>query len=149
MELVTTPDMAKFTSAKDVRIVSDCGSMCTNMKAGETRNLPRALFSAALVAGLIPDEPLEVAQEPEPENQTQEVTVSTGLIEACTTLIARGNPNDFTLIGQPRAASVKKLVDFEFTTKDVERAFSEAMHEVEQDGNKSTEHTESSSSAAE
>lgn len=148
MELATTTDRAKFTAPRDVRIVSDCGSMCVIFEAGETRLLPSPLYTAALVAGLIPEDPLEVAQEPLPENQTQEKKVSEGLIEACKTLIARGNPHDFTLVGQPRAASVKKLVDFDFTLKEVERAFSEAMHEVEQDGDESTKLTESSSSAA-
>jgi hypothetical protein len=57
--------------------------------------------------------------------------VAEGLLDACKTLIARGNPNDFTQMGQPRTAAVKKLVDFEFTANDVRRAFEQAMFEVE------------------
>lgn len=148
MELKDMPETAEFTAAVDVRIVSDCGSMCTNFKAGETKNIRRELYSAALVAGLMPEGELELAADPLVKPKTQEATVSEGLIEACKTLIARGSTVDFTIAGQPRAASVKKLVDFDFTLKDVERAFSEAMHEVDQDGDKSAEHTESSSSAA-
>ena len=41
-----------------------------------------------------------------------------------------------------------QYVDFSFTTKDVESAFLEAMHEVEQDGDDSKEHSEQSSVAA-
>jgi len=146
------PASAEFTAAAATRIVADSGIMCANFEAGETRRIPEVLFDAALMHGLMPEEPLELSPEPQPEpepGKEAEDVVATGLIEACKTLISRGNPEDFTVVGQPRAASVKKLVDFHFTTKDVERAFSEAMHEVEQDGNDSTEHPEPSSSAAE
>jgi len=140
---------AEFTAATSVRIVSEDGSMCANFEAGETRTIPKVLFNAALTHGLMPVGSLEVEPPPEVKQLPQEEIVSTGLIEACKILIARGNPADFTVVGQPRAASVKKLVDFNFTTKDVERAFSEAMHEVEQDGDDSTEHSEQSSSVTE
>jgi len=149
MELVDKrPLSASFTAARDVRIVSELGNMCANFEAGETRKIPRALFAAALTAGLIPEEPLEPAPEP-PKNQTREVTVREGLLEASRKLILRGNPKDFTMNGQPRAASAKKLVDFDFTVAELRTAFEEAMHEVEQDGNDSTEHSEPSSVAAE
>ena len=72
-----------------------------------------------------------------------------GLIDACKMLITRGNPDDFTIPGYPRAASAKKLVDFDFSTRDLHDAFAEAMHEVEQDGDDSTEHSEPVSESAE
>ena len=143
------PLLAEFTATTATRIVSPDGSRCMNFEAGETRAVHRDLFAAAIAQHLVPMEPLEYAVPELPENKPQEVTVMEGLVEACTTLIIRGNPNDFTLIGQPRAASVKKLVDFNFTTNDVKRAFEQAMHEVEQNGDDSTEHPESSVSAAE
>jgi len=145
----TRPAAAAFTAAVATRIVADNGTMCANFEAGETRTIPKVLFDAALQHGLIPVKSLQAAPMPEPVKPPQEEIVADGLIEACKKLITRGNPDDFTVVGQPRAASVKKLVDFSFTTKDVERAFGEAMHEVEQDGDESTEHSEPSSSAAE
>jgi len=148
MEL-PTKQSAAFTAAVATRIVDDAGTMCANFEAGETRTIPKVLFNAALVGGLMPTEPLEVEPPAEVKKRPQEEVISTGLIEACKTLIAKGNPADFTVVGQPRAASVKKLVDFHFTNKDVERAFSEAMHEVEQDGDDSKEHSEPSGGVTE
>lgn len=148
MELDNRPASAKFTASVDTRIVAANGSMCAVFEAGQTRIIPKALFDAALTHGLVPEEPLEMAPPP-PANKPQKVVVEDGLLEACKTLIIRGNPQDFTMSGKPRAASVKKLVDFNFTTKDVERAFEEAMHEVEQDGDDDTQHSEPVISAAE
>jgi len=143
------PLMAKFTATLPTRVVSDCGSMCAIFEAGETLSINRKLFTAAIAAGLVPEEPLIVQTPPVVVQKSQEEVVVDGLLEACKLLIAKGDPGDFTMTGFPRAASVKKLVDFHFTTKDIERAFGEAMHEVERDGNDSTEHSEPVSSAAE
>jgi hypothetical protein len=151
MELMkeSRPASAAFTAAVETRIVDDCGTMCAVFQAGETRFIPRVLFDAALTHGLMPVDPLELAPVAPVKPPPKEEIVATGLVGACKELIARGNPEDFTVVGQPRAASVKKLVDFNFTTKEVERAFSEAMHEVEQDGDDSTESAEPSSVTAE
>ena len=143
------PASAAFTASVATRIVSEGGNMCAVFEAGETRIIPKVLFNAALTHGLMPAESLETVPVPEPKKQSQEEIVEDGLVEACKVLIAKGNPADFTVVGHPRTASVKKLVDFEFTTKDVENAFLEAMHEVEQDGDDSKEHSEQSSVAAE
>lgn len=145
----TRPASATFTSPAAVRIVAADGTMCAVFEAGETRTIPKALFEEALKYGMMPDGPLDAAPPPEPPKPPQEEIVADGLVVAIKKLITRGNPDDFTIVGQPRAASVKKLVDFSFTSKDVERAFGEAMHEVEQDGDESTEHSEPSSSTAE
>lgn len=149
MELAKEKDSAAFTATVATRIVSEDGSMCASLSAGETRTLPRVLFNAALTGGLMPETTLKIEAPAKVQSPPQEEVIKVGLIEACKTLIARGNSADFTVVGQPRAASVKKLVDFHFTNKDVEVAFSEAMHEVEQDGNDSTEHPEPSSSVTE
>lgn len=143
------PMMAKFTAIEATRIVADNGTKCMNFEAGETLAVHRDLFTAAMAAGLVPEESLEFKPVPQPANKSQKDRVADGLLEACMTLIARGNPADFTLTGQPRAASVKKLVDFDFTNNDVRLAFEQAIHEVEQDGDDSTEHSESSSLATE
>ena len=148
MELNDKPQTAKFTASRDVRLVSDAGDMCTNFEAGETKVIHRSLFAVAIREGLVPEEPLE-APPPPVVKPPQEKIVSDGLVEACKTLILRGVPGDFTIHGKPRAASVKKLVDFDFTARDVADAFEKAMHEVEQDGNNDEERTEPSSSAAE
>jgi hypothetical protein len=44
---------------------------------------------------------------------------------------------------------VRKLVDFDFTARDVREAFEQAMFEVENDGNNSEELAEPSSSVTE
>ena len=151
---------ARFTSARAVRIVSPIGDKSQNFEAGETASVHRDMWAVAIAAGLIPEENLgqgtvrqeldvgtiEVPPAPAP---SQEEIVSEGLLDACKTLIARGDPNDFTQLGQPRAAAIKKLVDFDFTANDVRRAFEQAMFEVENDGNDSTESAEPSSSTAE
>lgn len=147
MELDNRPASAEFTAARDVRIVSELGNMCSNFTAGETRRIPKALFNAALVAGLLPEESLQVSIPV--KKPTQAIIVSDGLSEACKTLITRGVPEDFTVSGYPRAASVAKLVDFNFTAADMRVAFEKAMHEVNGDGNDSTEHSEPSSVTAE
>jgi hypothetical protein len=144
----TKPGSATFLATVAVRIVDSGGVMCANFAAGESREIPAILFDAALLAGLIPESAVEAPPVNAPP-PPQEVTVADGLKAAVKTLIIRAEPNDFTVVGNPRAASVKKLVDFEFTAKDIEKAFSEAMHEVEQDGNDSPEHSESSSESAE
>jgi hypothetical protein len=149
MELSKTKKAAAFTAAAATRIVSADGSMCASFEAGETRVIPSVLFDAALTHGMVPEGPLELEPPAEEPGPPQEEVISAGLIEACRTLIIRGNKADFTVVGLPRAASVKKLVDFHFTNKDVERAFSEALHEVEIDGDDSTEHSEPSSSVTE
>lgn len=155
MELQKQP--APFTAPRATRIVSTDGSMCMNFEAGQTRDVPSKMFSEAVAAGLIPEGRLEgyeapavvkvdaVAEKP----PTKQEKIFAGVLEACKTLIARGNPADFTQMGSPRTSSVKKLVDFDFTAQDVRRAFEQAMFEVEQDGNNSTEPTEPSSSTAE
>lgn len=144
---------AKFTSPRDVTIVSPDGSKCQHFEAGETKAVHEALFGVAVQSGLMPEEPLDIASHEKaveaPPKLSREEIVQAGLLEACRTLILRGNPGDFTMAGQPRAAAVKKLVNFDFTANDVRRAFEEASLEVETDGNDSTEHSESSSSAAE
>ena len=142
--------MKKFIAAKDTRIVSDDGSMCMNFESGQERLVHPWLFSAAIRGGLVPTEPLEVVEEKEPEvrKSTEEETADQ-VLEAVKTLVARGDPNDFTQLGQPRTASVKKLVDCEFTAAEVQRAFEQAMFEVETSGDESTEHSESSSSDTE
>jgi len=142
MELDNRPPSAEFTAARNVRIVSELGNMCSVFAAGETRRIPKALFNAALVAGLIPEGPLEISTPV--KKPSQAVIVSDGLNEACKKLIVRGVPEDFTVSGYPRAASVRKLVDFDFTAADMRTAFEEAMHEVNGDGNNSTEHSEPS-----
>lgn len=148
MELIDSrPTKMAFTAALDTRIVSGDGSMCVIFEAGETIIIQRSLFVAATAAGLVPEASLE-APPNEPERKSSEEIVTQGLIEACKVLIMRGDPKDFLISGQPRAASVKKIVDFQFTNKDVERAFEEAIHEVEQHDNESTQHSESSISAA-
>ena len=136
------PLTAKFTSPRDLTLVAPDGSRCQIFKAGETVPVHRDLFGEAINHGMVPADPDDLSPPKPVENQTEEVTVKEGLIEACKVLIARGNPGDFTIPGFPRAASAKKLVDFDFTTKDLKEAFAEAMHEVEQDGNDSTEHSE-------
>ncbi len=143
------PDMASFTAAKAVRVMAADGSHSAIFEAGESKKIRKELFVAAVEAGLVPDEELKVIAPPKVVNISKEQRLETGLIAAIKTLIARGNTDDFTVVGNPRTASVKKLVDFDFTTKDVERAFLEAVHEVEQDGNDSTQHSEPSSVAAE
>lgn len=152
MEFSERPQMAKFTAAVATRVVSPDGSQCMNFEPGQTRSVPKSMFGVAIAAGLMPEEPLEkdaISAEVAVDKRSQEEIVMEGLVEACKQLIARGNPNDFTVVGQPRAASVKKLVDFEqFTARDVHRAFEQATSEVE-NGNHSTEHTESSSSDSE
>ncbi len=144
----TRPISAKFTAPHDVTIVSEDGGQCAVFEAGQTREIGRRLFSCAITAGLIPETPIE-APPAVPENKTREESVSEGLLEACKILIARGNPGDFTVVGHPRAAPLKKLVNFDFTGREAKEAFDLAMHEVEQDGNDSPEHSESSSSVTE
>jgi hypothetical protein len=129
---------AKFTAARATRLVSPNGAKSQNFEAGETKEVHKDLWSVAIASGLMPEEALEKSEpapapveEPVAEKQSQEDLVSEGLLDACKTLIARGNPNDFTQMGQPRTAAVKKLVDFEFTANDVRRAFEQAMFEVE------------------
>ena len=143
------PVQAKFTAIEKTRIVADNGTKCMNFEPGETLLVHRDLFTAAIAAGLVPEEPLDFKPLPIPENKPQEVKIREELLEVCKQLIAKGDPADFTMLGQPRAASVKKLVDFDFTGRDVQVAFEEAMHEVEQHGNDSTKHSEPSSVAAE
>jgi hypothetical protein len=119
-------------------------------KAGETLNVHRDLFAPAIEAGLVPVDSLEpeVLKEPVKVKVTQE-SLDRELIEACKELIAKGIPEDFTLVGLPRAASVKKLVKSNFTARDVTKAFETAMYEVETDGDDSKKCSEPSSSAAE
>ena len=144
------PLTARFTSPRDVTLVAPDGSRCQIFKAGETAEVHKSMFGVAVDHGLMPEDPLEKIAEPVvPENKPQEVQVMDGLVEACTTLIVRANPQDFKLNGEPRAASVKKLVNFDFTAKDVQRAFEQAMHEVDQNGNDSSEHSESVSEPTE
>lgn len=150
MELPKQIETTEFTAAVWTRIVSPDGSKCMLFEAGQTLKVPKDMYGVAMQAGLIPEKPENVSVQVEAEakprkKQSQEAMVMEGLVEACRTLIVRGNPQDFTLVGLPRSSSVKKLVDFEFTKKDVERAFEQAMHEVEQDGDDSTEHSEPSS----
>lgn len=136
------PLTARFTSPRDLTLVAPDGSRCQIFKAGETVQVHRDLFGEAINHGMVPADPDDLSPPKPVENQTQEVAVKDGLVEACKVLIARGNPGDFTIPGFPRAASAKKLVDFDFTTRDLKEAFAEAMHEVEQDGDDSTEHSE-------
>jgi len=146
-----TPARADFMAATDTRIVSAHGDMCMNFKAGETRGVPREMFPAAIAAGLVPIDSLEIPEEPkEPVmKQSKEETIESGLLEACKLLIARGNPADFTQVGLPRAASIKKLVNFDFNGQQAKRAFELAMFEVENDGDEGTEPAESSGSTTE
>lgn len=145
----TRPLLASFTSPRNVTIVSEDGSQCVIFEAGESKKISRRLFNVALTSGLVPDESLDAAPVM-PENKTRGETVSEGLLGACKTLIARGLDKDFTMVGQPRAASLKKLVNFDFTGREAQSAFELAMHEieVEQNGDNSPKHPEQSVIAA-
>lgn len=142
--------MARFTASEATRIVADNGTKCANFEAGETLSIHKDLFAPAIRAGLVPEEPLKEADVPKPphrELRTRQEIIDEELLAACRELISKGNPNDFTRLGQPRVSSVKKLVNSEnFTAKDAQRAFEQAMFEVSQDGHDDTEHTQSSSS---
>ena len=144
------PLIARFMSPKAARIVAENGTKCQNFEAGETARVHRDLFAPAIAAGLVPVDSLEAElEEPEKPPVVTEESVFRKLVDVVTELIARGNPADFTTVGQPKAAVVKKLVDFNFTADMVRRAFDQAMHEVEQDGSDSKEHSESGSVATE
>ena len=142
------PMTARFTSPREVFLVAPDGSRCQRFQAGETLPVHRDLFATAIDKGLVPEESLEYKEPEKPVNKTRETSVKEGLLEACKTLIIRANPADFTTTGKPRAASIKKLVDFDFTAKDANTAFALAIHEVEQYGDDSKEHSESSGSAS-
>ena len=151
MELQTDdrPLTARFTAIRATRIVADNGTKCMNFEAGETLNVHRDLFSAAMRAGLVPEGPLQSEAPAVVERKSTEEETADQVLEAVKILVARGNPADFTQLGKPRTASVKKLVDCDFTGADVQRAFEQAMFEVEQGGDESTEHSEPSSSDTE
>jgi hypothetical protein len=141
----------EFTAITETRIVADNGTKCMNFEAGQTRFVHKDLYSAAINAGLVPVgrvPDVEAEASPPPKKSGEEI-VAEKVLEAVQTLVARGNPADFTQLGKPRTASVKKLVDCEFTAMDVERAFEQAMFEVEQRGDESTESPESNSSDSE
>jgi len=142
-------ESAAFTAIKATRVVSEDGSRCMNFQDGETRPVHHTLFAAALKAGLVPQTELNMPEPAAPASgrSTQQV-VEHEVLDAVRTLVARGNPADFTQWGKPRTASVKKLVNCHFTGADVQRAFEQAMFEVEQGGNESTEHSEPGSSAS-
>ena len=146
----STARMAKFIASADTRLVAPDGSRCQLFGAGETRLVHEALWGVAIQAGLMPERPEEISKSqvteapPSPRLSTEEETASQ-VLDAVRTLVARGNPADFTALGKPRTASVKKLVDCDFTGADVQRAFEQAMFEVEQSGDESTEHSEPSS----
>lgn len=146
----SNPDVAKFTASVEGRIVSENGAKCSVFEAGETVLLHRDLWKPAMSAGLVPEGELAPQEEPEPAHtKSKEEQIHEGLVDAVKTLIVRGDTNSFTQLGRPRTASVKKLVDFDFKAKDVDRAFEQAMFEVEQYGDNSQEHSESSSDATE
>ena len=142
-------EQAEFTAIQATRLVDPDGTMCMNFEAGQTRAVPRLLFSEAIKAGLVPEGPLEHKEPKAAERKSAEEETADQVLDAVKTLVARGNPADFTQLGKPRAASVKKLVDCEFTGAEVQRAFEQAMFEVEQGGDESTQHPESNSSDSE
>lgn len=135
---------AKFTSPRDITLVAPDGSRCQHFEAGETALVHEKLFSVAIDKGLVPQNPDDLLDAPKVQAPPppREITNAQGLLVALREMIARGNPADFTPTGRPRAASVKKLVDFDFTQKELYEAFAAAMHEVEQDGDDGKEHTE-------
>ena len=145
------PKFASFTSPREITLVAPDGSRCHRFEAGETAMVHEVLWPVAVDKGLMPAQPSDLKEPPKQEvpPPPQEVTNAAGLLEACKTMIVRGNPADFTPTGRPRAASAKKLVDFEFTQRELYDAFATAMHEVEQDGDDGQEHSEPGVSAAE
>ena len=139
---------AKFTAIKDTRIVADNGTKCMNFEAGETLPVHRDMHAAAMRAGLVPE--VEIPEPaPPPPKKTQEEMIHEGLLEACRVLIVKGDPKDYTLVGEPRAASAKKLVDFDFTKAQLLRAWEEAVHEGKVNGDDSQKHSEPDLSTAE
>jgi hypothetical protein len=140
---------AEFTAINATRIVDPDGTMCMNFEAGQTRSVPRVLFPEAIRAGLVPEGPLEEIEAEKAVRKSTEEETADAVLDAVRTLVARGNPHDFTQLGKPRTASVKKLVDCDFTGAEVQTAFEQAMFEVEQGGDESKKHSESSSSTAE
>ncbi len=144
--------MARFTAVSWTRIVAENGTKCAEFEPGQTMAIHKDLWGPAMAAGLVPENPDDLLP-PKPEvkpqtKQSKEEMVAEGLLEAVKELIIRGNPNDFTVVGHPRTASVKNLVDFDFTAQEVRTAFEKAIHEVNH-GDDSQEHTEPSSSAIE
>lgn len=149
----SNPNMARFIAAEAARIVADNGTKCANFEPGETQAIHKDLWGPAIAAGLVPENPADLVEKPEdkkPERQTlsREERNAAGLLEAVKELIARGDPKDFTVVGLPRTASVKNLVDFDFTAREVQTAFELAIHEVNQNGNDSQERAEPSSDAS-
>lgn len=135
-------DLVEFTATEATRIVSEDGTLCMVFEPGETLLVQRKLHKVALRAGLVPEQEVPAEIPVQRITESREEIVKNGLLEACKTLIMRGNPADFTTVGNPRAASLKKLVDFDFKTQEATEAFNLAMHEVEQDGNNSPEYSE-------
>ena len=147
-------DMAEFTADRDVRVVAEDGTMCVIFEEGETKAIHRKLWPAAVAAGLVPEAPENLEKKdtekpPEQPKQSKEELVAAGLLVAIKEMIVRGDPKDFTVVGLPRTAAVKKLVDFDFTAQEVQRAFELAVHEVGQDGDDGKERSESDSNTAE
>ncbi len=147
-----TPVM-KFTASEHIRIVSDNGAYVMIFEPGQTRRVVKPLWSAAVRAGLVPADPdvktPELPPEPEKPRKVGEDEKKAKLIEAAKELIAKQLPEDFTVTGKLRTASVKKLVDFDFTARDVQDAYDEALHEVRSSGNDDSELVESRSLSTE
>ena len=147
-------DMARFTAVTWTRIVAANGTKCAEFEPGQTMAIHRDLWGPAMTAGLVPESPEVLAKEsaketkPAPKKSKEEM-IHEGLLEAVRELIAKGDPKDFTVVGLPRTASVKNLVDFDFTARQVQQAFEIAVHEVTQNGDDSKEHPEQNSDSAE
>jgi hypothetical protein len=91
----TEKTIAKFTAAREVRIVSPGGDQCMNFAAGQTRAVHKSMWSVAIASGLMPEESLEeTTAAPEVEvpevpsaQLSQEATVAAGLQKACRTIL--------------------------------------------------------------
>ena len=64
---------ARFTAINATRIVSPAGDKCQNFEAGETAAVHRDMWSVAIAAGLMPEEPLA--------DETVQIQTDAGIVE--------------------------------------------------------------------
>lgn len=132
-------EMVEFTSPRDgVRIVSHCGTHIAIFEAGQKRRLPKPLHDPALQAGLIPTKNMSEVQkilmetkEPDPKEALpykDDEDKREKLIYAVEQVLGSNTKDAFTPTGKIRVAALKPLVEFSFTSREAQDAYSEALH---------------------
>lgn len=120
--------MLKVTAPSDRHVVlATTAGVTIRLEAGESRVVQPFMAPFAAAAGCTINPADSADPRVSPEFSAERLDQ---LIEAVRVVVGEANEADFTSMGRVRKSAVQALVDFDFTTADLNRAFDAVAQEA-------------------